>query len=260
MFRREASYSAVLLIVVLLCSSVAGQEVEDLIRKADEYYRTYHIAPGRFEQAIALYEQALAMKPTAYYLLWRLSEFFQIYGQILGPEDKQRKIAAWEKGLAYGKKAIEVHPQGKEGHFYYMANMGALAQLKGTLFSIWNVRTIKREIDKTLELDPSYPPALVAKAQFITEFPRALGGGDEQEAMALYRRAIEIDPDYLIPYYFMAQLDAKNKRFDEAVAKLKKIIECERPRDYAHWVVKERPDAERLLKEVRMRAQQEGRR
>lgn len=243
-------FTAALLIAGTFVPCARGQGVEELIRQGDEYYRTHHLAPGRFEEAIALYEKALAVRPGDYFLLWRLSEMLQIYGQCLGSELRERKIAAWEKGVVYGKRAVEVRPDGKEGHFYYMANMGALAQIKGTLFSVWNLRSIRKELDRTLELDPDYPPALVARAQFLTELPRVLGGGDETQAMSLYRRAVEIDPDYLIAYYYMAQIDAKNKRFDEAIAKLKRIIECDRPSHYANWVVKDRPAAERLLGEI----------
>jgi tetratricopeptide (TPR) repeat protein len=202
------------------------------------------------DEAIDLYEKALALRPKEYYILWKLAEMLQMYGQTLGEDAKERKIALWEKGVQYGKMAVKVNPNGKEGHFYYMANMGALAQIKGAFNSAWNFLKIKKEMDKTLELDPQFAPALVARAQYLTELPGILGGKDEKEAMQLYKQALEADPRYLLPYYYMAQLDARHRRYDEAIAKLKKIIDCKEPAHYANWVTQERPWAERFLKEI----------
>jgi tetratricopeptide (TPR) repeat protein len=247
---KSGLFAAAVLIAAAFVPCAQGQGVEELIRQGDEYYRTHHLAPGRFEEAIALYEKALALRPNQYELLWKLSQMLQVYGQSLGDERKEQKIAAWEKGVVYGKRAVEVRPDGKEGHFYYMANMGSLAQVKGTLTAVWNFRAIKKELDKTLELDPDYPPALVAKAQYLTELPKVFGGRDEESAMALYRRAVELDPDYRIAYYYMAQIDAKNRRFEEAIAKLREILDWKEPAHYGNWVTIERPAAERLLREI----------
>ena len=227
-----------------------AEDADELIKHGEALYMTHHLAPGRYDQAIGSFEKALTLRPDDYYILWKLSEMFQIYGQILSDSAKERKIALWKKGVEYGKRAVDANPNGKEGHFYYMANMGALAQIKGALTSGWRYRKIKKEMDRTLELDPNFPPGLVARAQYLTELPGILGGRNEKQAMQLFKRALEIDPDYLIPYYYMAQLDARHRRYDEAIEKLNRIINCKDPGHYANWVMQDRPRAERLLKEI----------
>jgi tetratricopeptide (TPR) repeat protein len=239
------------LILVLGTGSVAqAGDAKTFQEEGERLYRTHHLAPGRFEEAIRMYEKALAVQPDDYGVLWNLAKLCQIYGQSLPAAEKQKKIDFWEKGMAYGQRAMEVNPDGKEGHFYFMSNLGSIVQIKGKLTSLWNLRRIKREMDRTLELDPDFPPALVARAQYLTQMP-GLFGGDEQEAMRLYRRAVEKDPGYYIAYYYMAQLEAGDGRYEEAVENLNRIIECPEQDRVGSWATIDLPWAQRLLREIR---------
>ncbi len=241
--------TAILFIILFFSQGVYAKEAPEYIDRGEQLYRTHHLAPENFKQAIACYEKALALKPNDYQILWRLSEIYQIYGQTLEDDQKQKKIALWKKGTKFGKKAAEVNPAGKEGHFYYMGNMGALVKFQGTFTSILKIHKIKKEMDITFELDPDYPPVLVARAQYLTELP-GFFGGDEEEARGIYNRILEIDPNFLIAYYYLAELDLKHKRYDEAIIKLNKIIDAKNVSNYANWVKLDRRWAEKLLKEI----------
>jgi tetratricopeptide (TPR) repeat protein len=230
--------------------SVRADEAEKYWEKGEELYESHHLAPDRFDQALEWYEKAVALRKDDYELLWELSKRYQICGQTLGDDQRKRKLALWKKGLEYGRRAVEVNPAGKEGHFYYMANMGSIAQVKGTLTSLWRFRGIKREMDKTLELAPDWPPILLARAQYLMELP-GIFGGDRQEAFRLCQRAIELDPDHLPSYVTMARLLAEQKRYDEAMANLNKVLLCEKPRQVANWLKVDRPRAEAALEEIR---------
>ena len=228
----------------------AGQdEVDDSLKRGEELYQTHHLAPGRYEEAIRLYEEALTLRPEDYTILWKLSDMYENYGEMLDGDQKQQKIARWEKGAEYGRRAVEATPEGKEGHFFYMANMGANARIKGAWTSFWKFRRIKREMDRTLELDPDYPPALVARAQYLTEMP-AVFGGDEQEAVRLYERALELDPGFIVALYYLARLDALHGRYDEALSKLASVLECKDPWNRGHMEKIVRPWCEELRREI----------
>ena len=241
---------------VLLClcctpSRVEAGEgkLEDSLNRADTLYQTHHLAPGRYEEAIQLYEEALALRPEDYTLLWKLSDMYENYGEMLDDDQKERKIAYWEKGAEYGRRAVESNPEGKEGHFFYMANMGASARIRGAWTSFWRFRKIKKEMDRTLELDPDYPPALVARAQYLTEMP-AIFGGDEKEAVRLYERALELDPGFIVALYYLASLDARHGRYQEALDKLDSVLECKDPWNRGHMEKIVRPWCEDLRREI----------
>lgn len=224
--------------------------MESYLKTGSELYRTHHLAPGRFGLAIQYYEIALSRSPDDYRILWKLSEMYQNFGQQMPTERKEEKITSWEKGTAYGKRAVEVNPNGKEGHFYYLANMGALADIKGTLHAFWRLRKIRREMGIATELDPDYPPLLLARAPYLLKMPRLLGGS-RQEALQLYQRAIKQDPSCSLAHYFMAQMDASQGRYERAAARLEKMLPCENPDNQGNWMKHHRPRAERLLQEIR---------
>ncbi len=229
---------------------VLADEADDYIEKGKALYRTYHLVTGRYDEAIAAYEKALALRPEDYGILWRLSEMHESYGETLGDNEKPLKIHMWSKGTEYGRRAVEVNPEGKEGHFFYMANMGALARIQGTWMSILKFRRVKREMDKTLELDPNYPPVLVARAQYLTELPWIFGG-DEEEAVRLYYRVLELDPGFIVAHYYLAEIDVKHGRYQEALEKLDKAANCKRPWNPGHAEKIVRPWSERLRKRIR---------
>jgi tetratricopeptide (TPR) repeat protein len=232
-----------------LALQVQADEVEEYLQKGNDLYCTHHLAPGRIEESVQWYERALSLRPDEYSILWKLSEICQVHGTLLGEAEKARKSALWEKGIEYGRRAVEVNPDGKEGHFYYMANLGALARLQGALSSVWKFRKIKREMDRALKLDPEFPPALVARAQYLTEMP-GIFGGDDQEAMRLYQHALESDPGYVIAYYYMAELDTRKGRYEEAIAKLNKVLEPKEAGCKANWSTIDRPWAQSLLRQI----------
>ncbi len=239
-----------LVVVFCLVSKALADPAEDAWQKAEELYESHHLAPDRFDQALAWYEKAVAFRPTDYELLWEVSKRYQIYGQTLNQDQMRQKRAAWQRGLEMGRRAVEANPDGKEGHFYYMANMGALAQSKGTLNSLWRFRKIKIEMDRTFDLDPDWPPILLARAQFLMEMP-GIFGGDRQEAMRLCQRVVELDPDHLPTYVCLARLLADEGRYDEAIASLNRVLLCKEPRQYANWLKVDRPRAEAVLEEIR---------
>lgn len=242
--------SSILLFLLSVPGPVRSGQLEDLLKRGDELYCTHHLAPGRLDEAIGCYEQALALKPADYTILWKLSEMHQIYGMLLGDREKAKKEALWEKGMEYGRRAVEVSPAGKEGRFYYMANMGALARERGALQSVWKFRKIRKELERTLEIDPDYAPALVAKAQYLTELPGVLGGSEE-EAARLYERALRVDPDYGIARYYLAELEARRGRYEQALALIEKILAPPQTVCIANWAAIDRPWAEKLLEEIR---------
>ncbi len=122
---------AIAIVAICLGSAVHADQAAEYWQKGEELYETHNLAPDRFDKALVWYEKAITLRPNDYELLWELSKRYQIYGQALGADQKKEKLEHWKKGEAYGRRAVEANPDGKEGHFYYMANIGATAQLKG---------------------------------------------------------------------------------------------------------------------------------
>jgi tetratricopeptide (TPR) repeat protein len=85
------------------------------------------------------------------------------------------------------------------------------------------VRRLRREVDRTLELAPDFPDALVGKGSLLIDLPRALGG-DAKEGERLLREALRIDPDYVDARVRLARvLDARGAR-DEAREEARRAV------------------------------------
>jgi tetratricopeptide (TPR) repeat protein len=231
-----------------LLSAHAGT-AEEALKKGEVLYETYHLSEGRLEEAIAIFEKVIASQPANYFALWKLAEMYASFGEKLPKKDKKRKFALWKKGAAYAERAIEVKPKGREGHFFYVANQGTMAKHETVFASVWKLRRVKKEIGIALKLDPNYAPAVMAQANFLVSVPEFLGG-DEKEAMQLYEKVLRLDPTYVPAYYFMAELDYENNRYDSAIHHLKQVIECKKPWHMGNYKVIILPWSNALLKEV----------
>jgi tetratricopeptide (TPR) repeat protein len=227
----------------------SDSEADGYVKMGETLYATYNVAPVRLDQAIECFEKALALEPHSYLILSKLAEMYQMKGQSLGEDHEEEKVAAWEKGAEYGEQAIAANPKGKEGHFYYMANIGAAAQLQGMLTAVWKFRKIKKELDRTLELDPAWPRALVAKGQYLTEMPGLLGGSRE-EAERLYKRAAELDPHCSVGLVFLADLQADKEQYDAALASLEKVLFCPNAGNCGNWAMADCPKAVKMLDKI----------
>src|SRR5207245_9130990 len=85
-----------------------------------------------------------------------------------------------------------------KAHLAVFCNLGNDVSLRGlAVTSLFAVRRLRREIDRTLELAPDYADALVGKGEFLGELPRLLGG-DAEEGERLLGDALRLDPGFLV--------------------------------------------------------------
>src|SRR5439155_974406 len=90
------------------------------------------------------------------------------------PEERRANLA---RGLALAEEAVAADERDAKAHFAVFCNLGNDVKLRGVaVTSLFAVRRLRREIDRTLELAPDYADALVGKGEFLCELPRLLGG------------------------------------------------------------------------------------
>jgi hypothetical protein len=107
----------------------------------------------------------------------------------------QRALLA--RGLAVAEEAIAADERDAWAHFAVFCNLGKQTELAGVgIGSLMALRRLRREIDRTIELAPTFPDALLGKGEFLLSVPRILGGSPK-EGEEFIRRALAVDPDYL---------------------------------------------------------------
>ena len=148
------------------------------------------------------------------------------------------RAALLDRALAQAERAVVADDGDALAHFAVFCSVGALAEL----------RRLRREIDRTLELAPDFADALAGKGALLLDAPRLLGG-DPKDAERQLRRALEIDPDYLGPRLDLARALRARGAKDEAHAEAERALEIARRKNDADGIKR----AEALLADGRAR-------
>lgn len=148
-----------------------------------------------------------------------------------------------ERSLARADEAITADERDALAHFARFCALGEQARVAGaSLSSLVKLWAIRDAVDRTLELAPSFPDALLGKGALLCSLPRLLGG-DPAAGERLVRRALEIDPDYVGARLFLAELYAERDRKADARAEAELALAAARRKDDAEGIA----DAQRVL-------------
>ena len=108
--------------------------------------------------------------------------------------DRQERLAHFERGQRLAEQAIALDDALASAHFGVVCNLGEAMRVDGEkITSIFKLRRLLNEIDRTLELDPDHDDALATKGTLLVRLPRMLGG-DVERGEAMLRRVLELDP------------------------------------------------------------------
>lgn len=106
----------------------------------------------------------------------------------------EERMARLDAGLAMAERAALDDPTNALAQYASFCNRGKRLQIAGFSFgALGQVRRLRQEIDRALELAPDWPDALAGKGAMLIALPRLLGG-DPVEGERLLRRALELDP------------------------------------------------------------------
>jgi tetratricopeptide (TPR) repeat protein len=111
--------------------------------------------------------------------------------QVTDREERARRFA---RGREIAERAVALDERSADAHFALFCNQGEAMRLDGeSIRDVLELRSLLRELDRTLELKPDHPGALSAKGTFLVRLPRILGG-DVARGEAMLRRVITLDP------------------------------------------------------------------
>ncbi len=109
-------------------------------------------------------------------------------------EDDATRLALYQRGKDLAEKAIRQDDSDPDAHFAMFANWGRWLQIDGWLKNSFNLPALRRELDRTLVLNPNHADALAAQGGLYLQLPRFLGG-DVTKAEAYLLRSIANDPE-----------------------------------------------------------------
>jgi hypothetical protein len=132
-----------------------------------------------------------------------------------GRDDRK---AHFERGKALAQQAVTMDDHSADAHFALFCNEGELMRLDGeSISSIFRLRQLMAELDRTLALKPDHTDALAAKGTMLLRLPRLMGG-DPTTGEQMLRQVVQQDPNAFSSRLTLAKTcNARGDR-NEAVA------------------------------------------
>jgi tetratricopeptide (TPR) repeat protein len=172
--------------------------------------------------ALKNFQDAIALDPGNYEILWRLSRTYADIGLHLPTStdaEKQEQLTMYEKAFDVANKAVEANPNGSMGYTRRAIANGRIALFKGVWESIDIVKQVKADCEKAIALDPNNAAAyyvlgrthfkVCEKPKFV-RWPLGLGWGNMEESLKNYDKSIELRSNFI-----MYRLDAARAYVDE---------------------------------------------
>ena len=245
-------------VLLALALSVAGPVAgatlaharSPLVGQLNAVATRYHEDPARLDTLREGLEQAVRDDPDAANLT-ALSRVSFIWGDVRAKSDEE-KLAAYERGRASGRRAIELEPKAFLGHLWYAINTARWGQTKGVVRSLFLLPTVREEIRVLLELAPNVAAVHALAGNVDYEVPGPLGG-DIDRAEATFRKGLQLDPSFTGIRVGLAKVLIKKSQPAEARRELQAVLDEKDPSNLADWTVKDVPDARRLLESIRDR-------
>ena len=185
--RIRPSALALLVACGLLFAASAAAQVAAGDRLVDE---------GRFEEAVAAYETAVAANPDDARARYQLARAAVYLADDLPPEAEADKEAWFARAAEAAERSVELAPDDPDAHFEVARALGRLAQFRGVLQSLNLAGRVSDALDAALELDPEHAAAWHARALFHRDVPW-IAGGRAGQVIPSFERAIASEPDVI---------------------------------------------------------------
>jgi tetratricopeptide (TPR) repeat protein len=215
------------------------------IEEARGLIANYHEDVTRLDRARDLLEKHLKTDSRVEGMIV-LSRVYFMWGDVRAKDDEE-KLAAYDRGRQWGRRAVELAPKSPEAHFWYAVNTGRWGTTKGVLRSLFLLPTMREEVDTLLTLAPDDAAAL----GLAGNVELALPWGDLDKAEGYFRKGLKIDPHNTAVRLDWARLLIKRGKYDEARKELQRVLSEKEPRFVADWTVKHTRRARELLDSIK---------
>ena len=214
-------------LVLLPAFSKPESMQKDSIARSDELFAARDNAEN-IKQAVLLMEQLTTREPLNYEAWWRLARARYYAGD--REKDQTKKTKLFQSGIEAAKKAVASDDKRVEGHFWFGANQGEYADLKGALQSLGLVKIIRKEFEAALAINPSYENGAIYSAlgQIDLNLPK-LFGGNERRGIERLEAGLKTGPDNAELKVTLGEVYQKKGRRDEAKRLFESVLSTNDP-------------------------------
>lgn len=217
----------ILLSMLILAPGLRHPAQADPIARADELFAARDKGDNLKQAAVAM-EQFTVRDQSNYEAWWRLARLRYYLGD--REKDSSRKARVFQAGVDAAKKAVALDDKRVEGHFWFAANEGEYADLKGALQSLNLVKTIRKEFEAALAINSGYENGAIYSAlgQIDLNLPRLLGG-NERRGIERLEEGLKLGANNAELKVTLAGVYQKKGRTEEARKLLESVLDSNDP-------------------------------
>ena len=215
-------YKLLLAATVLAAHAVSAQTAREHVATGDSLHAAMDPAA-----ALKHYEAALVADPKDYDALIKASRDAVDVGEFA--DKKETKTQMYRTGELYARRAVEVNPQGADGHFYLARALGRTAQSLGPRDRVKYAKDVRAHAMDALKIDPKHPGALHVMGMWNAEVMRlsgptrwfaknllggqVFGSANWDNATRYMEQAVAVEPNRISHHIDLAKiyLDTDNK-------------------------------------------------
>jgi serine/threonine protein kinase len=220
-------------------------DLRSMIEEADKtYYQRKSIVEVIFSTNLLL--KAFRLHPGSYEILWRLSRNYYMKGMLVVDDSEKRR--SFRQGMSLGKKATKIDDLRADGFYWLGVNVAKLGDVLGVPWGLVLMRNIKRIFEDVIKRDDRYSGggAYRVIGRMKSRIPGIVGGSWE-EAIALLRKSLEIEPKHPDTLLFIAEALMEKNMFEEAMKHINTLMEMDPPILWKYEAQHNRKIAEKLL-------------
>jgi tetratricopeptide (TPR) repeat protein len=207
----------VFVVVVVLTASVRAQEAVDPDRLYADRAQLASVV-----EAARIWEARLAKDPRDFESAWKLARACYWLGGHVASDDRRKQF---ERGIEAANKAVALHANRAEGHFWLAADMGAMAEGFGLRAGIKYRGPIKKALETVLMIDPGFQQGSADRAlgRWYLKVPRLFGGSKDKSVEHL-KRSLGYDANSTATHFFLAETYLEMDKNDEARRELQAVL------------------------------------
>jgi tetratricopeptide (TPR) repeat protein len=238
-----------LLTILLLTSAWMAPAAESPLVRAEALFAGRDNIDN-LRQAVSLVEDHLKSDSANYDALCLLAKYTYYLSD--REKDDTARLKLLETAIEAAKKAVKLHGERVEGHFWLGASYGEYAEMKGAFHTLRLIKTIRKEFETGLKIDPAYQngDAYVALGELDIRLPRLLGG-DDRHGISLMEHGLRVAPKNADLKLTLAENYARMGRKEEARRLAEDVLSIADPARTTAEQEVFRSKARRLLEKLR---------
>jgi tetratricopeptide (TPR) repeat protein len=226
---KGASSLAAVIVAALLLGAVPARAEDaasgdELLKQARAAYKTRHLLANA-KNAVTLYEKAIDAG-AGYDALWEGARATFYLGEFpMKNNSRSYRLALFDKGINWAKRAAKMHPNRVEGIFWQGSMSGVWASARGILKSLSMSDQVRQAGEKAIRINGRAecggPYRLLGR--YYHKLP-GMFGGDLSKGIKILQKAVAVCPRNDLGRMYLAEALHEDDQEAEARAQLDKII------------------------------------